>query len=72
RDLVQRGDYVLVTDNGSDFRRLFADEDVHPGLIVMPGASGRAHQQELSRRVIDWIERAARAAGQPAAAFMVK
>jgi hypothetical protein len=37
-DLVGRDDYVLVTDNGSDVRRLFARERIHPGLIVMPGS----------------------------------
>ncbi len=70
-DLVGRDDFVLVTDNGSDFRRLFARERIHPGLIVMPGSSGRARQQELVRGIIAWIDRAAVIAGQSCADFMV-
>jgi hypothetical protein len=40
RRVVQDEDYVLVTDNASDFRPLYARDDIHPGLIVIPAAYG--------------------------------
>jgi predicted nuclease of predicted toxin-antitoxin system len=48
RQTAQREDFVLVTDNASDFRPMYARDEVHPGLIVMPAGHGRAHQRELA------------------------
>jgi predicted nuclease of predicted toxin-antitoxin system len=71
RQLVQGEGYVLVTDNASDFRPMYGRDEIHPGLIVMPGGDGRARQQELLCAVIKWIVSAATNAGQTPADFMV-
>jgi predicted nuclease of predicted toxin-antitoxin system len=71
REAVQRENFVLVTDNASDFRPMYARDEVHPGLIVMPAGPGRDHQRELARQVIDWIVSTASATDQTPAEFMV-
>lgn len=71
RALVQRESYVFVTDNASDFRRMYARDDVHPGLIVLPGAGGRRAQWQSATAVIRWIVAAAADAGEAPADFMV-
>jgi predicted nuclease of predicted toxin-antitoxin system len=35
RDYAVNGDFILVTNNASDFRRLYAATDVHPGLVIL-------------------------------------
>jgi hypothetical protein len=57
---VQGEGFVLVTGNVSDFRPMFAREEVHPGLVVMPGEYGRDGRQRLAGRVIDFIVATAR------------
>jgi predicted nuclease of predicted toxin-antitoxin system len=59
RRVVQAEGYVFVTDNASDFRPMYARDDVHPGLIVMPATVGRIRQQQLAKTVIEWISNAA-------------
>jgi hypothetical protein len=71
RQTVQREDFVLVTDNASDFRPMYARDEVHPGLIVMPAGHGREHQRELARQVIDWIVSTASVNDQPPAELMI-
>jgi predicted nuclease of predicted toxin-antitoxin system len=71
RALVQTEDYVLVTDNASDFRPMYARDDIHPGLLIIPAGDGRARQQELTRAVIAWIANAAADRGQTSAQFMI-
>jgi predicted nuclease of predicted toxin-antitoxin system len=71
RQTVQREDFVLVTDNASDFRPMYARDEVHPGLIVMPAGHGREHQRELARQVIDLIVVTASGNDQTPAEFMV-
>jgi predicted nuclease of predicted toxin-antitoxin system len=41
------GDFVLVTNNASDFRRLYADELLHAGLVIIIPNVGRILQQQL-------------------------
>ena len=41
------GDFVVVTNNASDFRRLFAGQLLHAGLIVLLPAVSRILQQKL-------------------------
>jgi predicted nuclease of predicted toxin-antitoxin system len=67
RSLVQTEGYVLVTDNASDFRPMYARDDIHPGLLVIPAGDGRARQQELTRAVIAWIANAVADSGQTSA-----
>lgn len=53
--MVQAEGFVLVTDNASDFRRMFERDDIHPGLAVMPAEHGRASQQRLAGLLIDFV-----------------
>lgn len=71
RPLVQSQGYVLVTDNASDFRPMYARDDIHPGLIVIPASHGRTRQQQLTHSVIAWIADAAAQSGQTSAEFMI-
>jgi hypothetical protein len=50
---------------------MYAREDIHPGLIVIPARYGRARQQQLTRSVIAWIADAAAASQQTPAEFMI-
>lgn len=71
RQLVHGEGFVLVTDNASDFRPMYARDVVHPGLIVVPARYGRARQQTLTRDVISWIVTAARESNRTAADYML-
>jgi predicted nuclease of predicted toxin-antitoxin system len=62
--LVEREDFVLVTDNAVDFRRLYGRTFPHAGVVVLPGSVPRARQRELARSGIDWIVAQAAAAGE--------
>lgn len=42
-------DFVLVTNNAGDYRRLYAAEPLHPGLVILIPNVGRALQQRLFR-----------------------
>jgi predicted nuclease of predicted toxin-antitoxin system len=35
RDHAIKGDFVLVTNNASDFRTLYAAKNLHPGLVIL-------------------------------------
>jgi predicted nuclease of predicted toxin-antitoxin system len=43
------GDFVLVTNNASDFRRLYAEHRLHAGLVIIIPRVNRAEQQRLFR-----------------------
>jgi predicted nuclease of predicted toxin-antitoxin system len=47
------GDFVLVTNNASDFRRLYAIQPIHAGLIIIIPSANRTVQQQLFRGAID-------------------
>ena len=63
-EVVVDGDYVFVTNNEQDFRRLCRAHDLHPGLIVLPERI-RVEQVAMFERVLDYIEHAARAGEAP-------
>ena len=42
-------DFVLVTNNAGDYRRLYAAEPLHPGLIILIPNVRRASQRRLFR-----------------------
>jgi predicted nuclease of predicted toxin-antitoxin system len=74
RDLrlrVQDEGCVLVTDNAADFRPMYARQEIHPGLIVMPAEYGREMQQHLARAVLDFVAKAAVDVAESAADFMI-
>jgi predicted nuclease of predicted toxin-antitoxin system len=43
------GDFVLVTNNASDFRRLYARQPLHAGLVIIIPNVNRAMQRLLFR-----------------------
>ena len=47
------GDLILVTNNASDFRRLYATELLHPGLIIIIPSVGRQEQRLLLSAAIE-------------------
>jgi predicted nuclease of predicted toxin-antitoxin system len=47
------GDFVLVTNNASDFRRLYAAEPLHAGLVILIPVVGRELQRKLIRAALD-------------------
>jgi predicted nuclease of predicted toxin-antitoxin system len=74
RDLklrVQDEGYVLVTDNASDFRPMYARDEIHPGLIVMSAEFGRETQKRHAREVLEFIASAAASAAERPADFIV-
>ena len=59
RAVAQREGWVIVTDNGRDYRALCRREDIHPGVIIVPADRGLAVQRELTVEVVEWIRRKA-------------
>jgi hypothetical protein len=47
------GDFVLVTNNASDFRQLYAVQPLHAGLVILIPAVNRMVQQKLFRAALD-------------------
>jgi predicted nuclease of predicted toxin-antitoxin system len=46
-------DFILVTNNASDFRQLYATQPLHAGLIILIPAVGRDLQQKLFQAALD-------------------
>jgi predicted nuclease of predicted toxin-antitoxin system len=46
------GDFILVTNNASNFRRLYAAQLLHAGLVILVPAVGRNLQQHLFKAAI--------------------
>lgn len=50
--------FVLVTNNGEEFKRRYAKLDIHPGLIIIvPGGIRKERQVELFDSVLDVVEK---------------
>ena len=47
------GDFVLVTNNASDFRQLYAKRPLHAGLVIIIPNVSRIIQQRLFRGALD-------------------
>ncbi|MCB8883958.1 DUF5615 family PIN-like protein [Acidisoma cellulosilytica] len=45
---AHEGDFILVTNNASDFRRLYADEALHAGLVIIIPNVGRIVNSSFS------------------------
>ena len=45
-------DMVLVTNNASDFRRLYSAQEVHPGLVILVPSAERETQRLLFRAAL--------------------
>jgi predicted nuclease of predicted toxin-antitoxin system len=51
------GDFVVVTNNASDFRRLYAAQPLHAGLVIIIPSVNRIEQQRLFRGALDELAR---------------
>ena len=51
------GDFVLVTNNASDFRRLYATQPLHAGLVIIIPNVNRMDQRRLFRGALDELAR---------------
>jgi predicted nuclease of predicted toxin-antitoxin system len=47
------GDFILVTNNASDFRKLYSKATIHAGLVFIIPSVGLALQQQLFRGAIE-------------------
>jgi predicted nuclease of predicted toxin-antitoxin system len=47
------GDFALVTNNASDFRRLYAEQQLHAGLVILRPTVGRDLQRRLFKTALD-------------------
>ena len=47
------GDFVVVTNNASDFRRLYAVQPLHAGLVIIIPRVNRQDQQRLFRGALE-------------------
>lgn len=47
------GDFVVVTNNASDFRRLYARQPLHAGLVIISPNVKRTEQQRLFGVVLE-------------------
>jgi predicted nuclease of predicted toxin-antitoxin system len=47
------GDFVLVTNNASDFRQLYAAQPLHAGLVILIPAVNRVVRQKLFPAALD-------------------
>ena len=50
---AREGDFVLVTNNASDFRQLYATQPLHAGLVILIPVVNRVVQQKLFRAALD-------------------
>ena len=54
---ASEGDFVLVTNNATDFRRLYATQPLHAGLVIIIPNANRNLQRRLFRGVLDELAR---------------
>jgi hypothetical protein len=47
------GDFILVINNASDFRQLYAAQPLHAGLIILIPVVSRVVQQRLFKAALD-------------------
>jgi predicted nuclease of predicted toxin-antitoxin system len=50
---ARNADFILVTNNASDFRRLYAAQPLHAGLVILIPVVSRLLQQKLFRAALD-------------------
>ena len=51
------GDLVLVTNNASDFRKLYSTQPLHAGLVIIIPSVNRVEQQRLFQGALDELSR---------------
>lgn len=50
---ANEGDFILVTNNASDFRALYAVQPLHAGLVILIPNVGRPFQQQLFQAALE-------------------
>ena len=50
---IREGDFTFVTNNAKDFRRLYAQEDIHAGLVILIPNVPPSEQRELFEAAVD-------------------
>ena len=50
---ASEGDFILVTNNASDFRQLYAAQPLHAGLVILIPVVNRMVQQRLFKAALD-------------------
>jgi len=53
---IREGDLTFVTNNAKDFRRLYAQEDIHAGLVILIPNVPPIEQRELFDAALDDLE----------------
>ncbi len=59
--LATEGDFIVVTNNASDFRKLYAVQPLHAGLIILLPNTGR----EVHKRLFKYALELLAAKGEP-------
>ncbi len=55
--VIEREDWVLVTNNAIEFRGRFRNQAIHPGVIFLLPCVARATQLELFSAALDEVDR---------------
>ena len=55
--IIFREEFVFVTNNGRHFRELFAETELHPGLVIIVPNVKPPMQRELFRAALKQIKR---------------
>jgi predicted nuclease of predicted toxin-antitoxin system len=50
---AREGDFILVTNNASDFRQLYAAQPLHAGLVILIPVVNRHLQRRLFKAALD-------------------
>ena len=50
---IREGEFTFVTNNAKDFRRLYAQEDIHAGLVILIPNVPPIEQRELFEAALD-------------------
>ena len=50
---IQEGEFTFVTNNAKDFRRLYAQQEIHAGLVILIPNVPPADQRELFDAALD-------------------
>lgn len=56
-DTILAGDYIFVTQNARDFRKLFSRLAVHNGLIILIPKAKRDEQMTLLAAALEFVRR---------------
>jgi predicted nuclease of predicted toxin-antitoxin system len=55
REFIVKEEFVFVTNNAKDFKRLFENTQLHPGFVIIAPNVRPAVQDELLRSALDEI-----------------